>query len=145
MALASLDDINLFLPVDKIKVDTAKYVPFQLDAERIIRGYLAGYFTPATLATWVDPDSTPGLIRAIVGRIVAAFYYRERYAEDQLDDPKYAQNLYDTAMQFLRDIMAGILVVEEVTDQPTTDRLTSDDFWPNDTTEPSKFTMEMNL
>jgi len=145
MALADIDDINLHLPLDKIRVDTEQYTPLQLDAERIIRGYLAGYLTPATLASWDTPANTPGIVRGIAGRFIAAFYYRKRYAEDALDDPQYPQTLYDYAMKMLMDILAGDLTLEEVLDQPTTDRLTVTDFWPNDSTGEPKFTMEMNL
>ena len=38
MALASLDDINVHLPEDKIEVDSARYDDIQLDAERVVRG-----------------------------------------------------------------------------------------------------------
>lgn len=146
MALASIDDINVHLPLDKMRVDTADYSPLQTDAERIIRGYLAGYFTPTTLGKWDEPDNTPGLIRSIAGRFVASFYYRKRYSEDSLDDPEYAQNKYNEAMELLKGILNGTITLEEVTvDYPTTDRLSTSDFYPNDSTPEPKFTMEMNL
>jgi len=145
MALATIDDINIHLPRDKIEVDTADYGPFQLDAERVVRGMLAGYYSSVTLASWSDPETTPGLIRAVVGRLVAAFYYRQRYSEDSLDDPLFAQNKYNEAMELLRGILDGTVVLEEVTDDVGADHLTINDFWPNDTTDPPKFTMGMNL
>ena len=145
MALASLEDINLFLPEDKIEVDNARYAPLQLDAERIVRGYLAGFFTPAILASWIDPDSTPGLVRSIAGRLVAAFYYRERYSEDSLTDPQYAQNLYNEGIGFLNDILAGKIVLEEVVVPESSGHITSADFWPNNSTEGPFFTMTQEL
>jgi homogentisate 1,2-dioxygenase len=145
MALASLDDINIHLPRDKIEVDTADYVPFQLDAERVVRGMLAGYYLPVTLSTWTAPETTPGLIRAIVGRLVAAFYYRQRYSEDSLDDPLFAQNKYNEAMELLKGVLDGNIVLEEVPTDVGADHLTTDDFWPNDSTDEPKFTMGMNL
>lgn len=132
MALASLDEINVHLPDDKIEVDSDQYVPLQLDAERIVRGYLAGVFAPATLAGWDTPDHTPGLIRAIAGRLVAAFYYRLRYSEDSLTDPQYAQIMYNQAMDLLNRIISGEIVLEEVPeDAGTGDHFGAGDFYPN--------------
>lgn len=145
MPLASLEDINLHLPDDKIEVDLAQYVPLQLDAERIVRGYLAGYFTSSVLAGWTTPDLTPGLIRAIVSRFVAAFYYRERYSEDSLEDPGYAQNKYNEAMSMLKAILSGDMVIEEVVDDSPIGKFTSEDFWPNDSTPGPMFTMTQEL
>lgn len=146
MPLADLEDINVHLPTEKIEVDSALYAPLQLDAERIVRGYLAGFFTPAELASWSDPDSTPGLIRAIAGRFIAAFYYRLRYSEDSLEDPTYAQNKYNEAMGMLKGVLDGSLVLEEVVIASPIGQLTSADFWPNNTTTPGPaFTMGMEL
>lgn len=133
MPLANLDDANLHLPVDKVVVDTAEFDETQLDAERIVRGYLANYYPASTLALWVDPASTPGLIRSITGRLIAAFVYRKRYSEDSFDDPMYAQNKYNEAISLLQGIQNSTIVVEGI-EEPTTDRLTSADFWPNNTT-----------
>ena len=139
MPIATLDDANLHLPVDKVAVDTAEFDETQLDAERIVRGYLANYYTPTTLSLWTDPEHTPGLIRSIAGRLIAAFVYRKRYSEDSLDDPTYAQMKYNEAISLLQGIQASTIVVEGVLDQPTTDRLTSADFWPNNTTDPGPY------
>jgi phage gp36-like protein len=138
VALATLDDANLHLPNDKVVVDTAEFDETQLDAERIIRGYLATYYPATTMSLWLDPDSTPGLIRSITGRLIAAFVYRKRYSEDSLDDPEYAQNKYNEAISLLQGIQNGSIVVEGV-EEPTTDRLTSADFWPNHNTLPDNF------
>lgn len=147
MAFASIEDVNLHLPDDKIEVDTARYAPLQLDAERIVRGYMAGIFSPTILASWDTPANTPGLIRAITARFVAAFYYRERYSEDSLEDPQYAQNKYNEAMYFIDQIILGKMVIAEVDDDAGTgDHFTgSGDFWPNNSTEGPYFTMAGEL
>jgi hypothetical protein len=138
MPLATIDDANLHLPIDKVVVDTAEFDETQLDAERIVRGYLANYYPATTMSLWVDPENTPGLIRSITGRLMAAFVYRKRYSEDSLDDPEYAQNKYNEAISLLQGIQNSTIVVEGV-EEPTTDRLTSADFWPNSTTVPGPF------
>ncbi|KKW09706.1 MAG: hypothetical protein UY48_C0055G0009 [Candidatus Gottesmanbacteria bacterium GW2011_GWB1_49_7] len=132
-SLASLDDINVHLPSDKLGLADGDDTEMQLDAERIIKGYLSTVYSAATLAEWADPATTPGLIRAIAGRLIAAFYYALRFSEDSVERPEYAQFKYDEAMSMLKQIVAGTLLLPEVTETPTTGlSFTSADFWPND-------------
>jgi hypothetical protein len=142
---ASLDDVNMHLPTDKLEITDPDLALFGLDADRIIRGYLAGVFLPATIASWNTPANTPELIRAIAGRFIAAFYYRERYSEDSLDDPVYAQNKYNEAMALLTGVINGTMTLVEVTEAPMGAQLTSDDFYPNDTATGPFFTMDDQL
>jgi len=142
---ASLDDVNMHLPTDKLEIKQPDLDLFGIDAVRIIRGTLANVYSAVTLAGWADPDITdptavgyvPELIKAVAGRLIGAFYYRERYSEDSLDDPQYAQVKYNEAMAILAQIVEGDLVLWDVTETPTsTENLTADDFFPNDTDEP---------
>jgi hypothetical protein len=133
--LASLDDIQTHLPVDKLEVEDTLVDLLQIDVNRTIRGYLSGVYEPATLAAWDDPDDTPGIIRGIAGRLIAAAYYAKRYAEDDPDVPQYAQRLYNEAMATLVGVQSGRIILEEVTTEVTGDNLTREDFWPNDDTE----------
>jgi len=145
MPLATVDDANLHLPVDKVVVDTAEFDETQLDAERVVRGYLATYYPASTMALWTTPDTTPGLIRSITGRLIAAFVYLKRYSEDSFDDPMYAQVKYNEAISLLQGIQNSTIVVEGIA-EPTTDRFTSADFWPNALTLPAPFfTMDSPL
>lgn len=142
MALVDDGDVQIFLPLDKLKVEAIpddKARAYQ-DAERIIRGYLAGVFEAATLAAWTTPSATPGEIRAVAGRLAAARIYRLRYSENSLDDPGYAQVLYNEAMAMLQAIIDGDIVLTGVTDPSTT----FDDtyFEPNAGTDPPKFAMD---
>jgi hypothetical protein len=144
--LADLEDINVHLPSDKIEVDSAQYDRLQLDAERIVRGYLAGQVASITLASWTTPESTPELIRAITGRLVAAFWYRERYSEDSLDDPGYAQVKYNEAILWLGNIINGTMVLPDSDGEVLVGGvLTELDFWPNDSTPGPAFTMTQDL
>lgn len=145
MAFASLEDINVHLPDDKIEVDLALYEPLQLDAERVVRGYLAGYVPATILSLWTTPETTPGLIRAITGRLVAAFQYRERYSEDSLDDPQYAIQKYSEAIGWLTGIQTGSMVIEELADPVGAEHMSENDFWPNTTTPGPYFTMDQQL
>lgn len=155
MPLATDDDVQVHLPDDKILVaNIDNYEDLQIDAERIIKGYLSGVYSPTTLAGWTDPSlslsTSPGyvpeLIRAIAGRFIAAFTYRRYYSEDSLDNPQYAQTKYDEAMEMLRGVVSGAVTLideDEVVD--TGGRLTSADFWPNDSTGEPKFTMDIQF
>ena len=141
MALADRNDVQAHLPPDKLPVQPGnqEIAKADIDTERLIKGVLSAHFLPTTLATWADPDSTPEYIRAIAGRLTAAFYYRLRYAEDQRDDPNYAQFKYDEAMRMLQMVVDGTVILEEVQDlEPFTTELR---FWPDDSTEPY-FTMD---
>jgi len=154
MALATLDDVNMFLPTDKLEMEAPILDLKGVDAQRIIRGYLASVYSATTLAGWTDPTETdplvvgyvPQLIRAIAGRFIAAFYYRERYSEDSLENPQYAQGLYDEAMALLMGIINGTIVLDDVVEEPeTSTSLTSADFWPNDTDAGPMFSVDDKL
>lgn len=141
MAFVDDADVQIQLPYDKLKIEE---IPDDLDeakkdAERIVRGYLAGVYEPATLASWSTPDNTPELIRAITGRFAAALIYRLRYSEDALDDPEFAQNKYNEAMDMLNKLIAGDMVLEEVPD--IGNQFSSDWFEPNNDSDPPKFAM----
>lgn len=151
MALASLNDVNKYLPTDKIAVTDLDDDDQQLAAERIIKGHLGGVFLPATLAGWDTPTNTPGLIREIAGRIIAALRYRQRASHEIGDNEpsKYAQQLYLEAMADLRGIMDGSIVLVDVTteNQPVgTLDMTTDDFAPNDASaSPAVFRMDLTF
>lgn len=153
MSFATLDDVNMHLPTDKLEMTTPTLDLVGIDAERIIRGYLANVYSAVTLAGWTDPEVTdptmagyvPRLIKAIAGRFIAAFWYRERYSEDSLDDPQYAQVKYNEAMDLIAKIIAGTLVLDDVVEVAESQiSLTANDFWPNNTDTPM-FTVDDKL
>lgn len=140
--IVSDEDIQVHLPFDKLRIEEIPddLAQVKTDAERIIRGYLAGVVDAAILATWTTPGTTPDIIRAIGGRFAAAGIYRLRYSEDSLDDPEFAQNKYNEAMGMLNGIMAGTIVIDPTTPQQGFD---SSFFFPNnDGTAEPKFTMD---
>jgi hypothetical protein len=114
-------DVQIHLPVDKLKVEEIPddLIKAKEDADRIVRGYLAGVVASAVLGTWVIPATTPTIIRAIAGRFTAALIYRTRYSENSLNDPEFAQNKYNEAMAMLNKIISGELVIDGV--DPGTD------------------------
>lgn len=144
MPFASIDDINVHLPSDKIEVGSDLYALVEQDGERVVRGYLTGYIDGTVIATWTTPDTTPELIRAITGRLCAFFRYAERYSEDSLDVPEYALFKYNEAIGWLQQIQAGTMSIPDVDSDSGLD-LDADQFFPNDDTPGPYFTMDMNL
>jgi hypothetical protein len=142
MAIVDEADIQVQLPIDKLDLDSIPddVAKVKEDVERIIRGYLAAVFTPATLASWTTPAATPGQIRAIAGRLGAALIYRVRYSEDDLDDPGFAQVKYNEAMQMLRDVISGKIILDGVTD--TAAQFDNSYFYPNSTAPDPIFSMD---
>lgn len=142
MAFVDDADVQIHLPVDKLKIEELPddLLEAKKDSERIIRGYLAGVFEPATLASWADPSTTPVVIRAIAGRFTAALIYRNRYSEDSLDDPEFAQNKYNEAMDMLMKVINGQIVLEEV-DDDVANPFDNTWFEPNNDSDPPKFAM----
>jgi len=135
--LASVDDINTWLVDDKLEANEVNSASQQIDAWRLIRGQLVGTFDPTTVAAWTDPLSTPDQIRAIAGRLIAAYMYRSVYAEDLGDIPPYAQTLYNEAIQMLSDIRNGTTTVVDENGNPISDNqldMSSDDIFPNNNT-----------
>lgn len=154
MPLATSGDIQAYLPDDKILVANIDNLnELQTDAERIIKGYLSGTFSPVTLAGWSDPSVpsssgayVPVFIRSIAGRFIAALAYRRMYSEDSLEDPQYAQFLYNEAMSYLNQVKDGTITLTDVTEEVDTGgHLTSADFYPNDSAGEPKFSMDMQF
>jgi hypothetical protein len=140
MAIVDDADVQIHLPVDKLKIEEIPddLVKAKDDAERIVRGYLAGVIDSTILAGWTSPALTPPEVRAIAGRLTAALIYRTRYSEQSLDDPQFAQTKYTEAMKMLNDILSGNFIVTGVVD---TTQFDSSYFEPNDASEDPKFTM----
>ena len=144
--LANLDDINTFLPTDKLEAKDGdeRIARHQTDVERVIKGYLSSTFTAATLAAWADPGTTPGFIRSIAGRLIAAFHYGRSYSEDLPDwDRTYPQRIYDEAMAMLELVRTGDVDLG-IPDEEAGTQFGSNFFYPGKDSEPV-FTMDMRF
>lgn len=145
MPLASLDDIRTWLPADKFQVTDGNLdlQLAQVDAERLIKGYLRAVFSPSTVAAWADPSTTPAYLRSVAGRLVAAFYYSKKTSEDIPDwVGTYPQRLYDEAMRMLENVKNGDVVLAEVSEIPGTE-FTNAFFYPTSRDGQPSFTMSM--
>lgn len=145
---ASLEDINAHLESHKAAIEDAEDDVLQVDVFRFIRSKLVGTFATTILSLWTDPDSTPELVRAIAGRLIAAKWYMQIYTEDDPEPSTYSQFLYDEALSMLQQIIdGGLIVIDPVTEEPypgvTSGLLGEADFWPSD--DAPKFTMGMEF
>ena len=140
MPLVDDADVQVHLPYDKLKIETIPddLAKCKLDAERVVRGALSDVVEAAVLASWAEPEDTPEIIRAITGRLCAAQIYRVRYSENNLNDPQYAQTLYDQAMAMLLEIENGDILLPDVVLDTDFDNTW---FEPNNNSDPPKFTM----
>jgi len=147
MALASLDDINKYLPEDRIQLDDATAPPFLLTAQRIVKGNLSYIYSPVTLEEWASPETTPDQIRELVGKLIAGLYYRVRVSEETPELASYGQQLYNEAIVELERMRKGdigiigidgelILRAESVMDAAS--------FFPNNGT-PAVFSMGLEF
>jgi hypothetical protein len=138
VAFASLDDINQHLPASTLQITESEDEPWQVDAERIIRGYLSGLFSPVTIASWTTPGSTPDLLRSIAGRLIAGWFYRSKVAGETPEEAEYPTQLYNEAIGLLMQIRTGDVILVDVEEEITVgDSITADDFYPNDETDPA--------
>jgi hypothetical protein len=137
VALADISDVTTHLPLDRIPTVGSDVDGYQLSVERMVKGYLVGIFTPATLATWDTPTNTPVAIREIAGKLIAGLRYRNRTSEENavgVEDINYGQRLYNEAMSALNDIRMGNLSLVDVTSGEviTTDDAVGPQFFPSD-------------
>ena len=142
--LADLDDINTFLPTDKLEATDGNdaITRFQVDVDRIIKGNLSSVFTAATLAGWADPATTPVFIRSVAGRLIAAFWYSLRYSEQMPDwDRTYPQRLYNEALAMIEQVRSGTVIIVPGLVPGT--QFDNSYFLPNNDTTPPFFTVDL--
>lgn len=138
---ASISDIQTWPREDRIDVNSVNSEKAGIDADRLIRAQLAGVFTPIVITSWADPNSTPELIRAIAGRLTAAFLIRNLYSEEGNAVPEYATELYVEGVQMLAGIRSGNLTVVDAAGVPVSNTGNDISSWPDDTTDGPYFTM----
>lgn len=106
-----------------------------------------------TTTTWVDPTTTPRLIRVIIAKMYVSWFYDRQYSENQDNGNDYAKLIRDNAEMLISGLVDGTIelpgVIATTTQTPT--------FYPNDassaleaTTDdpslgPAKFSMGMRF
>lgn len=133
---ATDEDVNEFLNEEVIKVATGDFDVENNEAARVIRAYLFASHIPATVIdTWVDPATTPEIIRSIAGRMIASQVFGRAYSGNAEETSPYATQLYGEAMAMLNGIITGTLTITEIGDIAATGHISEDYFYPNDSAD----------
>jgi hypothetical protein len=159
--LASIDDVNAYLPSSDVGGNTSGYpvvveatmdntALLQVSTARVIRGYLSSMITSDVLMSWATPDTTPDIIREAAAKMIAANLYFNHSSRTSLtiEENSFAQRRYDQAMYILDRILAGTIIVVPpdgggVTPLPP-DAMSDEDYFPVDDTDRA-FSMSMEL
>ena len=157
--LASIDDVNAYLPSSDVGGNTSGYpvvveatventALLQVSAARVIRGYLSGVITSEILMGWDEPDATPDIIREAAAKMIAANLYFNHSSRTSLtiEENSFAQRRYDQCMMILDKIVAGEIIVTTPGETPVLppDAMSPEDHFPVDDTDRA-FTMSMDL
>lgn len=134
---ATAEEVNEFLNEEIIQVATGDFDLEGDEAGRVIRAYLSvSHISAATMDTWVDPATTPEIIRSIAGRMIACQVFGRAFSGNADEVSPYAQWLYNEAMSMLNGIITGTIVITELPDGVTaTSHISEDYFYPNDSAD----------
>ena len=153
MAFISYEKANTFLDGNKLAfANNPDIEPELIRATNLILSRLSEVY-PNARVTWVDTLTTPALIQDITGALCAAWRYSKVYSEEQVTSSSFAVALEAKAMELLDGLATGAYVLDDASEAPTV-RITSDDFWPNDSVSddtesedysPRRFDMNMEF
>lgn len=149
-AYASTDDVSVHIDPDVLAMPNPEdFAKENQDVARLIRSYLYVTHVPNTVIdSWLDPATTPELIRSIAGMLIAAKVYGRQTSSNAEEVDPYAVRLYNQAMAMLNGVIDGRLVLPELVGAGVavtgTTHITQDNFYPNDDAsldDQVKFTM----
>lgn len=134
MALATFTDANQWLDQVKVKfVDDTDAIPEADNAENIVKAKLYDTF-PTLVPLWVDPASTPKIVREIASMLMAAFRYGRKYSQQTARRSSYAVQLETRANELIDQLVAGTVQLIDVSPIPVGAAVGSSYFYPNDLT-----------
>ena len=149
MALIDVGDVQSWFTEDRLQLEFEDELPEEVN---VSLETLARLSTRYDVDTWVDPDTTPALVKSVISAQVAAIRYRKQYA-DQLatsEEGNYADWLENWAMTNLDGIIDGTIpLLDIVTDEELViaQESASASFYPTDAEidgDAAKFTMDMS-
>ena len=132
MPLIDVDDVQPWLEESKLRLDSADDLIEEPFISELVRSRLAS--CSLDVSSWVDTDTTPLMVKAIIGMLVAAQRYNRYYSEtDEAGNP-YANKLEERGYMLLDGICLGTIDLLDVTDDPTSTGSSSILFYPTDLT-----------
>lgn len=88
--------------------------------------------------TWVDPATTPDIVRVIITKLYAGWIYDRAYSENQAESNPYAAMLKDNAAMLIQGLIDGTIEIPGVT--PSS--VPNPSFYPNDASSALEPTLE---
>lgn len=124
MPRITVEEVRGWVEVTKLNVQDLdlNFLP-QLETE-----VLARINTVYDTTTWLDPTSTPALIRVIITKMYAGWIYDRAYSENQADANPYAAMLKENAGMLLQGVIDGTIEIPGVTPASSP----NPSFYPND-------------
>jgi hypothetical protein len=106
-------DANAWAEQTKLKIATFD-AAFLDQIEAQVLGRIASQFD---VSTWVDPTTTPKMVKSIIAMLYVAWYYDKTYSEDQESGNDYAALLRAQAESLMMGILDGSINLPEVPNQ----------------------------
>lgn len=124
MARITVEEVRGWVEVTKLNVQDLdlNFLP-QLESE-----VFAKLGTVYDTTTWVDPASTPDIVRVIITKLYAGWIYDRAYSENQAESNPYAAMLKENAGMLIQGLIDGTIEVPGV---PATSN-PNPSFYPND-------------
>jgi hypothetical protein len=111
MTLITVNDVRGWVETTKLNITTLDldFLP-QLEAE-----ILAQIGTVYDVTGWVDPSSTPPLVKVIITKAYAAWIYDRAYSENQGVNNEYADMLRTNSDMLIAGLLDGTIELPGVT------------------------------
>jgi hypothetical protein len=124
MARITVEEVRGWVEVSKLNVQDLdlNFLP-QLETE-----ILAKLGTVYDTTTWIDPGTTPDLVRVIITKLYAGWIYDRAYSENQAESNPYAAMLKENAGMLIAGLIDGTIEIPGV---PATSN-PGPSFYPND-------------
>ena len=143
MALITVSDVQSWFTDDRLRLAPEQdNLPEETDVSNEV---LARVSVRYDTTTWVDPDTTPALIRSVISARVGSIRYRKVYADQLEEGPNYADWLYDEWSETtLMGIIDGQIPLLDAADLSTAQANAGPKFFPTDASsvdDPAVFSM----
>lgn len=124
MTVITVQDVRGWVETTKLNITSLdlNFLP-QLETEVFVR--LGSVYD---VTVWLDPDTTPAIVRVIVTKLYAAWIYDRAYSENQGIANDYAAMLRSNAEMLISGLIDGTIEIPGQT--PLSDQNPS--FYPND-------------
>lgn len=113
-AVVTLDEVNQFLPQEKLTLATfTEVAELETTAQFVVIGTLSSRYDTTG---WTTVDGTPKLVRTVIAMRVAAWAYNRQYSEEAVVAGSYGNWLLMQAAVLLDQLVDGTMeLADELT------------------------------